>query len=90
VTTSTVTVPLVAALGIGLASTIKGRNPLIDGFGLIAFASLTPMIFVQIYGIYVYTFVDAAQVAQIAIETLPSVSKAVTLVCGSWESSNVP
>ena len=44
VTTSTVTVPLVAALGIGLASTIKGRNPVLDGFGLIAFASLFPMI----------------------------------------------
>jgi nitrogen regulatory protein PII len=60
VTTSTVTVPLVAALGIGLASTIKGRNPVLDGFGLIAFASLTPMIFVQFYGIYVYQFVEAA------------------------------
>jgi nitrogen regulatory protein PII len=59
VTTSTVTVPLVAALGIGLASTIKGRNPVIDGFGLIAFASLTPMIFVQFYGIFVYNFVEA-------------------------------
>lgn len=55
VTTSTVTVPLVAALGIGLASSIKGRNPMIDGFGLIAFASLTPMIFVQVYGIAVYS-----------------------------------
>jgi len=54
VTTSTVTVPLVAALGIGLSSSIKGRNPAIDGFGLIAFASLTPMIFVQVYGIIVY------------------------------------
>ncbi len=61
VTTSTVTVPLVAALGIGLASTIKGRNPVLDGFGLIAFASLTPMIFVQFYGIFVYQFVDIAQ-----------------------------
>ena len=60
VTTSTVTVPLVAALGIGLASTIKGRNPVLDGFGLIAFASLTPMVFVQFYGIVVYEFVDAA------------------------------
>ena len=50
VTTSTVTVPLVTALGIGLASSIKGRNPMVDGFGLIAFASLTPMIFVMIYG----------------------------------------
>ncbi len=49
VTTSTVTVPLVAALGLGLASTIEGRNPLIDGFGLIAFASLFPIISVMIY-----------------------------------------
>ena len=52
VTTSTVTVPLVAALGIGLASSIRGRDPLIDGFGLIAFASLTPMIFVMAYGMF--------------------------------------
>jgi hypothetical protein len=51
VTTSTITVPLVAALGIGLSSSIKGRNPMVDGFGLIAFASLTPIIFVLIYGI---------------------------------------
>jgi len=50
VTTSTVTVPLVTALGVGLASSIKGRNPMVDGFGLIAFASLTPMIFVMAYG----------------------------------------
>jgi hypothetical protein len=53
VTTSTVTVPLVAALGIGLASSIHGRDPLIDGFGLIAFASLTPMMFVMGYGMIV-------------------------------------
>jgi hypothetical protein len=53
VTTSTVTVPLVAALGVGLASVIRGRNPLIDGFGLIAFASLTPIIFVLVYGMTV-------------------------------------
>ena len=50
VTTSTVTVPLVAALGIGLATAIRGRNPMIDGFGLIAFACLMPIIFVLIYG----------------------------------------
>jgi hypothetical protein len=62
VTTSTVTVPLVAALGIGLASSIKGRNPAIDGFGLIAFASLTPMIFVQVYGIIVYSLGDTSSV----------------------------
>lgn len=68
VTTSTVTVPLVAALGIGLASTIKGRNPVLDGFGLIAFASLTPMIFVQFYGIYVYQFVEASEVVIPAME----------------------
>jgi hypothetical protein len=53
VTTSTVTVPLVTALGVGLASTIRGRNPLTDGFGLIAFASMFPMIFVLIYGMIV-------------------------------------
>jgi hypothetical protein len=53
VTTSTVTVPLVAALGVGLASSIKGRNPMTDGFGLIAFASLTPILFVLVYEIIV-------------------------------------
>ncbi len=53
VTTSTITVPLVTALGVGLASVIKGRNPMLDGFGLIAFASLSPMIFVLIYGMVV-------------------------------------
>ncbi|MBB5346662.1 DUF1538 domain-containing protein [Desulfoprunum benzoelyticum] len=54
VTTSTITVPLVTALGVGLATIIKGRNPLIDGFGLIAFASLLPMIFVMGYGLVVF------------------------------------
>ena len=49
VTTSTVTVPLVAALGLGLAETVQGRSPLIDGFGLIAFASLFPIISVMSY-----------------------------------------
>jgi hypothetical protein len=53
VTTSTITVPLVTALGVGLASAIRDRNPMIDGFGLIAFASLTPMIFVMVYGMLV-------------------------------------
>ena len=54
VTTSTITVPLVAALGVGLASSIRGRNPLVDGFGLIAFASLLPMIFVMGYGLIIF------------------------------------
>jgi hypothetical protein len=53
VTTSTITVPLVTALGVGLASSIQGRNPMTDGFGLIAFASLTPMIFVMGYGMVI-------------------------------------
>jgi hypothetical protein len=49
VTTSTVTVPVVAALGLGLAAAIPGRSPLIDGFGLIAFASLFPIMSVMGY-----------------------------------------
>ena len=53
VTTSTITVPLVTALGVGLATSIRGRNPMVDGFGLIAFASLTPMICVLVYGMVV-------------------------------------
>jgi hypothetical protein len=50
VTTSTITVPLVTAFGVGLAHSIRGRNPMVDGFGLIAFASLTPIIFVMAFG----------------------------------------
>jgi hypothetical protein len=53
ITTSTITVPLVTALGVGLASSVEGRSPLADGFGLIAFASLTPMIFVMLYGMLI-------------------------------------
>ena len=49
VTTSTVTVPLVTALGLGLAETVPGRSPLLDGFGLVAFASLFPIISVLAY-----------------------------------------
>jgi len=76
VTTSTVTVPLVAALGIGLASTIKGRNPVLDGFGLIAFASLTPMIFVQFYGIFVYEFIQASEAITAAVPVVAEVCEA--------------
>jgi hypothetical protein len=53
VTTSTVTVPLVTALGVGLAQTIRGRRALVDGFGMIAFASVAPIIFVLVYGMVV-------------------------------------
>lgn len=55
VTTNIVTVPLIAALGIGLAASIRGRNPLIDGFGLVALAVMVPMISVQVYGIIVFS-----------------------------------
>jgi len=51
ITTSTITVPLVTALGVGLATAIKGRNPVTDGFGLVAFAALMPIIFMLAYGI---------------------------------------
>lgn len=53
VTTSTVTVPLVTALGVGLASSVRGRNPMLDGFGLVAFATLMPILFVLGFGIIV-------------------------------------
>jgi hypothetical protein len=79
VTTSTVTVPLVAALGIGLASTIKGRNPVLDGFGLIAFASLTPMIFVQFYGIAVYEFFEPSTVV------LPKIIREIEVVSTQFD-----
>ncbi|MEJ2372576.1 MAG: DUF1538 family protein, partial [Sulfurimonas sp.] len=80
VTTSTVTVPLVAALGIGLASNIKGRNPVLDGFGLIAFASLTPMIFVQFYGIVVYQFIDTPAI----IPIIEPITDATTTVATAY------
>lgn len=50
IATSSITVPLVTALGVGLATAIKGRNPVTDGFGLVVFASVLPMIFVMLYG----------------------------------------
>jgi hypothetical protein len=61
VTTSTVTVPLVAALGIGLSATVPGRNPVLDGFGLIAFASLFPIITVMGYAQYMHWSVNRAR-----------------------------
>lgn len=70
VTTNIVTVPLIAALGVGLAASIKGRNPLAHGFGLVALAVMVPMIAVQLYGIVVYTLLpgptDSAQLAAAA------------------------
>ncbi len=63
VTTNIVTVPLIAAIGIGLASSIRGRNPLIDGFGLVALAVMVPMISVQLYGIVVYSLAETEAVS---------------------------
>lgn len=71
VTTNIVTVPLIAALGLGLASSIKGRNPLMDGFGLVALAVMVPMISVQLYGIWVYNYSTAATAVAAAAETKP-------------------
>ena len=73
ITTSTVTVPLIAALGIGLSSSLKERNPLIDGFGLIAFASIMPMIFVQGYGILAFGGEGAGGVPAVVETTVQEV-----------------
>ena len=86
VTTSTVTVPLVAALGIGLSSSIKGRNPAIDGFGLIAFASLTPMIFVQVYGIIVYNFMDVPTAVQTLSSSVSEVATSNAYVFSAYDT----
>ncbi|MGY6631213.1 MAG: DUF1538 domain-containing protein [Wenzhouxiangella sp.] len=66
VTTNIVTVPLIAALGLGLAASIRGRNPLIDGFGLVALAVMVPMITVQLYGIVVFGVGEAETTADTA------------------------
>ena len=65
VTTNIVTVPLIAALGIGLAVSIRGRNALAHGFGLVALAVMVPMISVQLYGILVYTFGEAPELGAV-------------------------
>ncbi len=62
VTTNIVTVPLIAALGLGLAASIRGRNPLIDGFGLVALAVMVPMITVQLYGVIVFSLAETGAV----------------------------
>lgn len=79
VTTSTVTVPLVAALGVGLATSIRGRNPIIDGFGLIAFASLTPMIFVQLFGLIVYSTGNSREITVIAESVAKTLTETATI-----------
>lgn len=64
ITTNVITAPLIVSLGVGLAASLRGRNPLMHGFGLLAMAVLMPMLTVQLYGIYVYSFaVEAASAA---------------------------
>ena len=72
VTTNVITVPLIAALGIGLASSIRGRNPLVDGFGLVALAVMVPMITVQAYGILVYSGPAEAIAPPLPADTAPT------------------
>ncbi len=79
VTTNIVTVPLIAAIGIGLASSIKGRNPIIDGFGLVALAVMVPMITVQLYGIYVYSFKEATVIVNTVTTSTESHSAWLTM-----------
>ena len=81
VTTNIVTVPLIAALGIGLASSIRGRNPLAHGFGLVALAVMVPMISVQVYGIVVYSFAEAPHAALqvVSDESVAAVAHSATV-----------
>ncbi len=74
VTTNIVTVPLIAALGIGLAVSIRGRNALAHGFGLVALAVMVPMISVQVYGIFVYSFGETGVVTHAVAETISDVA----------------
>lgn len=60
VTTNVITAPLIVSLGVGLAASLRGRNALMHGFGLLGMVVLMPMVAVQLYGIYVYSFADSA------------------------------
>ena len=85
VTTNIVTVPLIAALGIGLALSLRGRNALVHGFGLVGLAVMVPMISVQLYGIIVYSFGEAGEVAGSVREIMqPEVAEVVDEVAGSY------
>lgn len=75
VTTSTITVPLVTAIGVGLASSIRGRDPLVDGFGLVGFAVMMPILFMMGYGIIAYYGVTPVH-ASITVNTVAETVKA--------------
>ncbi len=79
VTTNIVTVPLIAALGLGLAASIRGRNPLIDGFGLVALAVMVPMITVQLYGILVFSLGTEAAAVGSSVLATPETAASNTL-----------
>ena len=84
VTTNIVTVPLIAALGLGLAAALRGRDALIHGFGLVALAVMVPMILVQLYGIVVFTFGEPVDmVANGDIVDEPGSAEVVTPAAGS-------
>jgi hypothetical protein len=84
VTTNIVTVPLIAALGIGLAVSLRGRNALTHGFGLVGLAVMVPMISVQVYGIIVYTFGEAGAVDAAAAAMMePAVEEVISTTAGS-------
>ncbi|WP_018233808.1 DUF1538 domain-containing protein [Thioalkalivibrio thiocyanodenitrificans] len=83
VTTNIVTVPLIAALGIGLAVSLRGRNALTHGFGLVGLAVMVPMISVQLYGIAVYSFGEAGSVEANGALMDPGVDEVVTPAAGS-------
>lgn len=82
VTTNIVTVPLIAALGIGLASSIRGRNPLTDGFGIVAMAVMVPMITVQLYGIIVFSGAEPSTDVSLGVEApqQAAISRPITML----------
>ncbi|HSP01474.1 MAG TPA: DUF1538 domain-containing protein [Thioalkalivibrio sp.] len=83
VTTNIVTVPLIAALGIGLAVSLRGRNALTHGFGLVGLAVMVPMISVQVYGILVYSFGEAGAVEATSAMLDPAVDEVIAPAAGS-------
>ena len=83
VTTNIVTVPLIAALGIGLAVSLRGRDALTHGFGLVALAVMVPMISVQLYGIVVYTLGDPVDPGSNGLAMEPDTGEAVSPAAGS-------
>ena len=89
VTTNIVTVPLIAALGLGLATSLGGRSALIHGFGLVALAVMVPMISVQLYGVLVYTFGEAGEVSVAAAAAAAEIGEPGTVEVASEVAGSV-